>query len=179
LLGTMQIRMILWTLVAVFAVGAGVIFSLLEPPRTLNIQYGAPVGPVAIVENPDREPASTTSSGKDAQFAAVSLDGRGTRQAIDLNLPCTGKSLFAPSVTQVRLIGSACGGKLKIEKSDILNESNGFSATVFVTGTETFETDYISLSPGPNRIRIQHAFKSGEHEDREYLIERTPATAAN
>lgn len=166
-----------WTLVAVALTGVIVIASLLTPPSSIVLerkklaQISEP-----LVESADRSPASI-----ETEFSATAIDEKG-QQALDFKLPCEGSTKFSKSVVQVRLSGSLCetkkttkvakAAKREIASTEIRNEANGFSATVFYPGKNQFTTDYMSLAPGANRIRILHVFKQGGKEEREFLIER-------
>lgn len=181
-----QLKMLIWTFVAVFIGGAAVAFSVLTPPSSVAEQVAAmrekaqPQG--ALVESADRSPASVQ-----LEFSARPIDNNG-QQALDFTLPCEGTPKFSKNVVQVRLSGELCGTnhtaksgkkasakspKREIASTEIRNEANGFSATVFYPKTNTFTTDYMTLSPGTNRIRILHTLKQGGKEEREYVIERS------
>jgi hypothetical protein len=167
-----QIQMIIWTFVAVVVTGFAVAFSLLTPPSSVTLAKTKAVQQAALVEPLDRSPASV-----ELEFSARPIDDQG-QQALDFTLPCEGKTKFAANVVQVRLSGSVCGKVSKksplreIASSEISNAANGFSATVFYPNAKSFTTDYMTLVPGENRIRILHVFKQGGKETRDYIIER-------
>ncbi len=168
-----QFQMMVWTFVAVVLTGVVVVSSLLSPPSTLVLERKKLALTEPLVETADRSPASV-----DSQFSATAIDDKG-QQALDFTLPCEGSTKFSKSVVQVRLSGSLCvkqtGRKSptrEIASTEIRNEANGFSATVFYPGKNRFTTDYMSLVPGTNRIRILHVFKQGGKEERDFLIER-------
>ena len=177
-----QFQMMVWTFVAVFLGGGAVVFSLMTPPSSMTEQVFAarnkdvPRG--ALVESADRSPASVQ-----LEFSSRPIDDAG-QQALDFILPCEGNSKFAKNVVQVRLSGELCAlkpvgkARAKLPKRDIAsteirNEANGFSATVFYPKANAFTTDYMTLSPGTNRIRILHILKQGGRDEREYTIERS------
>lgn len=152
-----------WTGLAVLFTGLCSLYFLLQPPRSIAISY------VSKVE---------TSEGSRAPAAAKEAfpveDTNSRFQAVELTLPCDGKTALDSNVAQVRLTGAPCENpKAEFASSSIKNEANGFSATVFHPTARTFTTDYISLSPGLNAIKIQHVFKQGRKEDRTYVIERS------
>jgi len=100
-------------------------------------------------------------------------------QALDIALDCGAKpqSRFENSVNQVRLSGALCQAEEEILSSEIRNDTNNTSATVFYPTASSYMTDYIALATGENRIRILNILKSGAREERELLIERAPADA--
>lgn len=56
----------------------------------------------------------------------------------------------------LRFKGKGCGQKFNVDQLMIVNETNGFTASVFAKGSERYETDLIQLREGVNRIRIQY-----------------------
>ncbi len=159
--------MILWTLIAVVLLGAGVAASLIQPPLSVALMKVKLQSETKIDVAVDREPASVKP-----QFSALDIDDKGT-QAVDFNMPCEGSGRFSRNVAQVRLTGEVCGkSNSPIETSEIRNVTNGFSATVFYPKSNVFTTDYITLANGKNLIRIQHVLKSGAKVQRDFVIER-------
>lgn len=104
-------------------------------------------------------------------------DGHHT-QALDVTLDCAGKpeSRFENAINQIRLSGQICQPEQEILSSEIRNEANNTSATVFFPTASSYTTDYIALATGSNRIRILNILKSGAREEREFLVERAPAS---
>lgn len=173
-----QLKMLVWTFIAVVVMGIGVSFSLLTPPKSVTIARNkSRTEKVALVESSDRSPASAQP-----QFSALAIDDNG-QQALDFTLSCDMQfSRFAANVAQVRLTGESCLPQAKqlrkpasrqFASSDIRNEANGFSATVFYPREARFTTDYITLSHGENRISIRHIFSDGAREERDYVIDRS------
>lgn len=169
-----QFRMILWTLAAVLVMGLGVAASVLTPPASVVLKRVKSQEQLqaSLVETPDRSPASQAP-----EFSALAIDDKG-QQAIDFTLPCDGSlSRFASGVVQVRISGKLCDKPgLKetraISSSEIRNTTNGFSATVFFPKSDSFTTDYMTLSRGKNQIRILHQLKAGGRVERDFVIER-------
>jgi hypothetical protein len=159
------------TLLAVFTVGSGVVMTVLQPPASIAKARLQRSSDTAMVQAADRSPASA-----EPQFSTLALDDKGT-QAIDFTLPCEDKTRFAKNIVQVRLIGSLCAenpraAKQEIETSEIRNMTNGFSATVFYPKSSSFTTDYMTLAPGTNHIKISHILKAGARVDRDFTIDR-------
>lgn len=59
-----------------------------------------------------------------------------------------------------RLKGLGCGKSFSAEQLEIVNETNGFTASVFSKGPG-FETDLIHVKEGSNRLRLQYKSPSG------------------
>lgn len=167
--------MILYTLTAVLVGGAGVVASVLTPPSSVVARQQT-VDRAALVQTAGRSPASA-----EPQFSSLTLDDKGT-QAVDFALPCEGaESRFSKNVVQVRLTGELCdvksnrsgrADKREIASSEIRNMTNGFSATVFYPKASSFTTDYMTLAPGQNHIKILHILKAGTRLERDFVIER-------
>lgn len=170
---SLQTKMIFWTSALAVGLGIAVVASMLQPTEVAH-------RPGALPPSSLREPASIGA----APYATLSFAN--SIQAVDFNLPCSAtepekRASLAATVKQLRLTGETCAPKPKAEllKSEILNTSNGFSATVFVSGPRSFTTDYISLSDGTNALRIKHYFKDGSTSDSSLEINRSPASVQN
>ena len=167
--------MILYTVSAVLALGAGVVATALTPPASVVRQKALEAASRPLVQATDRSPASVGP-----QFSALAIDDKGT-QALDFRLPCEGsESHFASNVAQVRISGDLCTSskatsktkKQELASSEITNASNGFAATLFYPKQNAFTTDYLTLKSGKNEIRIVHLMKSGARVDRTFTIQR-------
>lgn len=110
------------------------------------------------------------SAGATAAFARATT--------AEIRVSCGGPSAarVPASVREARLAGSFCtqNGATVPPRSDIRNAANGFSATAFYPSPRQFMTDYISLSPGANKILITHSWENGPVEKAEFLVERGP-----
>ena len=73
--------------------------------------------------------------------------------------------------THLRLKGLLKGYKAEA----IVNESNGFTASVFLTGNE-FTTDFIELQEGQNRIQVEVEDAKGQKTTKKLEITRLPAS---
>lgn len=167
-----QTNMILWTLLAVFIAGIGVVASVLSPPKSIaQMRVKAIETTAEVVQAADRSPASVAP-----EFSALAIDDKGT-QAVDFTLPCEGQGRFSKNVAQIRLTGRLCdrdghADHREIASSEIRNTTNGFSATVFYLKVDSFTTDYMTLAAGENHIRILHILKAGGRLERDFVIER-------
>ncbi|KYG67117.1 hypothetical protein AZI86_08895 [Bdellovibrio bacteriovorus] len=112
---------------------------------------------VAVVTlDSDRKPASIASPGlKDhkprAQFQTV-------------DLKCT-KKMFSPlSIAggYVQFQGKNCLNNFKEGDVEIINKSNGFTASIFLRGSDKYQTDLIQLQQGDNEIAIRYRESSGK-----------------
>lgn len=63
---------------------------------------------------------------------------------------------------QLRLRGKSCAASFSPDRLSIINETNGFTASVFDKGRHEYETDLIQLHEGLNRIRVQYLNSSGK-----------------
>jgi hypothetical protein len=171
--------MMFWTSVLVVLIGVVISLVMLQPltPEASLIVSHA----YARTHKTNREPASihpvqvqATGQPKFSLTQLTNGDVGELLEAIDLKIPCdkTNKSEFAHGVIQARLTGQACAPDLEIESTEVRNETNNFSATVFHTGVRAYLTDYITLAQGDNKIRILQVYKNGSKEERSYTIVR-------
>ncbi len=72
---------------------------------------------------------------------------------------------------QVRIRGKLCGAA-EVITTEILNLTNGFTATVFTPTKDSFTSDYIHLADGANRLRVTYVMASGERLEREFGVKR-------
>ena len=196
--GHLQKWMIAWTFVLVICLGAASFFALVQPPKSFSTPELAarhtslaPYSVAKVLTDSKRSPASVASSlaGSFAASNAASLINQ-KDQALELDVNC---SDYGPEVqkkdveakySHVRLTGNAClsaksasrKSKKRMEKeivsSEIRNDSNGFTATVFYPKSNKFTTDYIGLRAGLNKIHVAHIYNDGEREEHEYILRR-------
>ena len=186
-----------WTILLIIAMGLVTVYSLLQPPTlaelslrpelTSNLADAGSLNGVAASTrqrdpSPARAPAAVADKSIKFEYASRVLDQKNLHQALDLKLPCEKRRLAseAPTaielsngVTQIRFTGTACMKKSELTSTEIVNESNGFSATVFSLSKNSFTTDYISLAPGSNVIKVIHFFKTGGREVLSYKLDRS------
>ena len=177
--------MIFWTIILTVVFGGLVALSCLQPPTQEADLIKSPHYAQLQrkreklrrkLENRVVVSAEPHSGKRNLASAPTPIGEAALGQTLDITLGCVGplRSQFEDSVEQLRLTGKLCTHSQEILSTEIQNVSNGTSATVFQMSANTFTTDYITIAKGENRIRIVHALKNGEKEEREYLIERKP-----
>lgn len=62
----------------------------------------------------------------------------------------------------VQFTGKSCLRDVKASNLEILNKSNGYSASIFYKGGEVYQTDLIQLQKGNNQIVIRYRDHSGK-----------------
>lgn len=82
----------------------------------------------------------------------------------NLDLNCKKNQLSPLSVvgTYVQLQGKNCVANFNVGDVEIMNKSNGFTASVFQSGADKYQTDLIQLQPGQNEITIRYRERSGK-----------------
>ena len=156
----------LWTTTAVLLMGALVLFTLAQPPTPMQARMRRPS---SVAAESSRGPATTLPS------SLATVPESNLPLSVELTLPCEGRSDYPKKVTQIRLSGASCNqanSKSEIVSVELLNDANGFSATVFYPSKKTFTTDYVALVEGENKIKILISYASGEREERSYVIAR-------
>ncbi|XGC81283.1 hypothetical protein ACES2L_02150 [Bdellovibrio bacteriovorus] len=80
------------------------------------------------------------------------------------DLSCTKQALAAVSVSGsfVQFQGKNCLKNYKDGDVEIVNKSNGYTASVFSRGTNNYQTDLIQLQKGENEIAIRYRQGSGK-----------------
>ena len=95
--------------------------------------------------NGDSNPKSDDESEKQTQTYRL--------QAENLDLECqTGDLQKTIHSLRLRIQGKSCKLLGPTETLKIINETNGFTASIFIKDQNTFMTDLIHLSPGKNTI---------------------------
>ncbi|MFM6928961.1 MAG: hypothetical protein ACKOX6_10890 [Bdellovibrio sp.] len=85
-------------------------------------------------------------------------------QSADFDLNCTKKSAdrIAVKGSYLQLRGKSCVRGYAIGQIEIVNKSNGYTASVFDRGSDKYQTDLIQLSKGENEITIRYKAASGK-----------------
>jgi hypothetical protein len=132
-----------------------------------------------LATNPQEESSNLTSIAR----APASLVGMALTPAKETNALLERTSVLefdcnppesatvTPEIRQVRIHGRLCGETSAIG-AEILNLTNGFTATVFIPTPESFTSDYIHLADGANRLRITYLLAGGERLVREFGVKR-------
>jgi hypothetical protein len=139
-----------------------------------TLRYPHPEAANASVD--DRAPASQHNINISENPAdGTKLNG----QVETLDLKCITHGQILEHQTQarhLRLVGRLCPTEpLKTNKypsPDIVNETNGFLATVFVPESNLFTSDYIYLAQGKNQVRLTWTSEKGEKIQSEFVINR-------
>lgn len=130
---------------------------------TLTIMQKPPQQHVQILESSgDRAPASVAGD--------IQLSLNKGFEVIDVK--CNDDHSLSAKADQVRIRGTGCLGKenVALQSSTVVNQSNGFVATVFFQKQSRFTTDYIKLAKGKNKLIIENQFSNGKSEKRELEI---------
>lgn len=72
-------------------------------------------------------------------------------------------------IKQLRLIGRLCKGQTSTE---ILNLTNGYTATLFTPRQGRFASDFIHLADGANRLRVTQTAANGQSQVHEFQVQR-------
>lgn len=151
------------TLALVLALGGQTVSSLLHEDVSEKSVASAAVGPA----KDSREPASLGH----AKPLKTSLS-----QMLDLDLSCSKKmkATFSVSGNYFQLKGKNCLKNFKQEQIQIVNQSNGFTASVFAFGHNQYQTDMIQLREGENEIKIRHQSASGTVFEQTFKVQSSP-----
>jgi hypothetical protein len=127
--------------------GVKTVTSLLERPVTES----------RVVE---RQPASVVKKEVVSQASAN----------FDFNCQKEASKELTVKAPLLQIRGKGCITDIHIGQISIVNKSNGYTASVFNTGHEEFQTDLIQLVEGQNQILIQYQNASGKKFERRLLV---------
>lgn len=144
-----EFQFIAITFILVVLLGARTFASLTEADMSVNedVQFAMAVKPS------ERTPASVPPTTVAPQKIGSSL-----HQSADLDLNCNKKKDNTLSVHTgyVQFKGKSCLRGGAVGSIQIVNKSNGYTASVFDRGSDKYQTDLIQLQPGDNEISIRY-----------------------
>jgi hypothetical protein len=146
-----EIHFIAVTFVLVVLLGARTFASLTEPDQ---VAVMAPaVASKASVSVAGRNPASIPSAEVVPGKVETSL-----HQSADFDLDCTKKSSTKLDIKAgyVQFRGKSCARDFNVSEIEIVNKSNGYTASVFDRGSDKYQTDLIQLKHGDNEIAVRY-----------------------
>ncbi|MGZ6470608.1 MAG: hypothetical protein ACXWRZ_05580 [Bdellovibrio sp.] len=142
------------TLVFVLLMGAMTFYSLLEKEETIIAQVNKQSAQI------DRNPSSV------AKTSAVKVPSSLSQFAEhDLNCGKTTQKKQIVAGSFVQFQGKNCLKNYKDGDVEILNKSNGYTASTLTHGADKYQTDLIQLKNGENEIVIRY------HEGSEKTVE--------
>ncbi|MBO9666272.1 MAG: hypothetical protein J7501_05615 [Bdellovibrio sp.] len=147
-----EIHFIAVTFVLVVLLGARTFASLTEPDQVASVVVPA-VASKASVSVSSRQPASIPSSEVVPGKVETSL-----HQSADFDLDCTKKSATKLDIKAgyVQFRGKSCVRGFSVSEIEIVNKSNGYTASVFDRGSDKYQTDLIQLKHGDNEIAVRY-----------------------
>lgn len=134
----------------------------------------------SLVQDPASQMATVVSPGVERNPASLSedgIEGLHLSKNATLEVPCDN----LPQVQEIqanflRLKGTACAGS-KLDEISVVNQSNGFTASVIFTADTKYTTDFIDLKDGENKLQIETIDKDGSKITRSFIVnKRAPAS---
>ncbi|KYG69337.1 hypothetical protein AZI87_09100 [Bdellovibrio bacteriovorus] len=104
-----------------------------------------------------RQPASVPQGASVSAQAALSHFTH-----YDLNCEKKGAGKVTVTGGYVQFQGKNCLKNLKNGEIEIINKSNGYTASIFNSGADKYQTDLIQLQNGDNEIAIRYRERSGK-----------------
>jgi hypothetical protein len=143
------------TLLLVVLLGVRTAESLMEEDAQQNSVYAVENGADAEDAAVARAPASIPQNAVAVKPSSMAL--------VDLDLSCAKKpeAVFKISGNFVQLKGKNCLKNFKEDKIEIINKSNGYTASIFPFGRNQYQTDMIQLVNGDNEITIRYGSAEG------------------
>lgn len=115
-----------------------------------------------LVRSPERRPASLPSHEYQIETSALThskSDLSGGLQTLTLECQSRRKLEKIPTKAQhlrLRMLSCGSGGQeFDIKRAKVVNQTNGYQATLFAINNDGFTSDYISLSEGENKILVE------------------------
>ena len=150
-----ETKFLVVSFVLVLLLGVKTVASLLEEP---------PMGSKSLDR---RQPASIAKQ-------PASLEKAITKVSSTANFVFNCQKEFQKEVTVIgrylQIHGKRCAKSLQGDQVSIINKSNGYTAAVFPTNREEFQTDLIQLIEGQNQILIQYQNSSGKKFEQEVVV---------
>lgn len=132
-------------------IGALGVFTVITLSSVASDETANPVVPLSS----DRSPASIEPLKPKPtrnKFQAIALDlCNGKEKSLEMNV----------SGQFIQMKGRACDEKTTSKAITIINQTNGFTASVMPFGKDQFQTDLIQLNQGSNQIVIQYFSPKG------------------
>lgn len=147
-------QFIIITLILVLLLGVPTFQTLIDAGKGAEESGGA-----ELASSGPRKPASVP--GKETLRVPLSS---GALSYANYDLSCTKKALQGVAVRggYVQFQGKNCLKNFKASDVEIVNKSNGYTASVFDDGSDKYQTDLIQLQNGDNEIAIRYREASGE-----------------
>ncbi len=163
-------HLILMTSLLVVVTGIITVFSLKPPsqsqpqPQHLTSRGRGPASTIGLVTLPSKEPF---------------LNQEDMTQVLDISCLNHEATIFKTQAKQIRLMGHLCDLQRstphsRLEEPQIINQTNGFLATVFLPQNTLFTSDFIDLTYGKNQILISWKTPSGKQIHKEVSLFRNP-----
>lgn len=119
------------------------------------------------------EIAMTSGASGDRSPASVPAATPALAQLTQWDLSCKKKDKphMVVKGSFVQFQGKNCLKNFKADRLEIVNKSNGYTASVFTSGTEEYKTDLIQLNQGENSITIRYIESSGKRYEENVKIQ--------
>ncbi len=163
-------RFLLITSFLVALIGAPAVYSVVKEPQSLES-----LAKKQTSTSQDRSPASVKPIvSESSQKNAIKS------RSVVLDYSCAHeKSSKEVDGTLLRLRGKGCKNS-QWKNVSVVNQTNGFTATVVVLKDNQFTTDYIDLQEGDNQIAIKGTDENGKSVNRTFVVKRRfPASTEN
>lgn len=143
-----EFQFIAITFILVVLLGARTFASLTDSDMTITED----VKVTSVAPETERKPASIPQTSVAPQKISS------LHQSADLDLNCSKKKDGNLSVHAgyVQFKGKSCVRGGAVSSIQIVNKSNGYTASVFDRGSDKYQTDLIQLQPGENEILIRY-----------------------
>jgi hypothetical protein len=122
------------------------------------------------------DPKKTTRMPASIQPSTAKIQAPELKTRVSFDLNCKLNKKMAGLKVRgnwTQLKGRVCGGD-KLKLIEITNLNNGFTASVFSSGSQQYQTDLIQLEQGDNKIRVRITPVKGVAEEQTVIVSSLP-----
>lgn len=152
-----ETKFLIVSFIVVVLLGIKTVASLIEDP-----QFDSK-------SSKSRQPTSVTKIEPELE-GEKNLPANPVAASFNFNCLKTGQKEVSVKGTYLQIRGKDCAKAGKSDQLSIVNKSNGYTAAVFQTGREEFQTDLIQLVDGQNQILIEFQNSSGKKFQHEVVV---------
>lgn len=160
-----DVQFIMITLLLVSLLGVRTAYSLMEEEEIpgVTIQQEASLG-----ASPVRSPASVGP-------VKIPVAKANLQAMMNLDLSCGQGSVghFKAPGSFIQFKGKNCLKNFKQDQIEIVNKSNGYTASLFPFGKDQYQTDMIQLIHGENEIHIRYSATNGSKFEKTIRVSST------
>ncbi len=152
-----ETKFLIVSFIAVILLGIKTVASIVEDPQVDSKAFNR------------RQPSSVTKSEREIDLEK-NLSASPVTASFHFNCLKNLQKEVTVKGSYLQIRGKDCTKAGQGDQLSIVNKSNGYTAAVFKTGRDEFQTDLIQLIDGQNQILIQFQNSSGKKFQHEVVV---------